>query len=530
MPIGGQPSDSIVCDVLIVGGGTGACAAAYALAKSNLKVVMTEPTTWIGGQLTSQAVPPDEHPWIESFGCTASYRRFRNAIREAYRSLYRLTQEAQSVPHLNPGQGWVSRLCHEPKIALYVLNSMLHAPQTSGRLTVLTETWPVSAKMAGPTVTHVTVENAEGKTTEIKAKYFLDASELGDLLPLTETPYRLGSESTAESGESHATQHPERDNVQGITWCFAMGYDSQKDHRIPMPSTYARWSSYAPDFWVGPLLSWNTLHAHTMEPHTWTLFGSESPTRMGLFDYRQIVSPTVIDEPGLEPVTIVNWPQNDYFLGSILDEASDVVADRLEDSRQLSSCLLFWLQHEAPRPDGGQGWPGLRMRGDITGTRDGFAMAPYIRESRRLEAEFTVLEQHVSAHDRPGEVLGEKFADSVGIGAYRIDLHPSTNGANTVDFSSLPFQIPLGSLISIEKRNLIAAAKNIGVTHITNGCYRLHPVEWNIGEAAGHLAAYCLENHVEPSEVRNSDVHLARFQRLLRHNGFELEWPELRAL
>ncbi|MGG2474547.1 FAD-dependent oxidoreductase, partial [Rhizobium sp. BR5] len=34
--------------------------------------------------------------------------------------------------------------------------------------------------------------------------------------------------------------------------------------------------------------------------------------------------------------------------------------------------------------------------------------------------------------------------------------------------------------------------KNIGTTHITNGCYRLHPVEWNIGEVAGMLAAYCL--------------------------------------
>nr|WP_246320979.1 FAD-dependent oxidoreductase [Paenibacillus germinis] len=29
--------------------------------------------------------------------------------------------------------------------------------------------------------------------------------------------------------------------------------------------------------------------------------------------------------------------------------------------------------------------------------------------------------------------------------------------------------------------------------HITNGCYRLHPVEWIIGEAAGYLAADCLE-------------------------------------
>ena len=40
--------------------------------------------------------------------------------------------------------------------------------------------------------------------------------------------------------------------------------------------------------------------------------------------------------------------------------------------------------------------------------------------------------------------------------------------------------------------NLLPACKNLGVTHLTNGCYRLHPVEWNIGESAGMLAAEAL--------------------------------------
>ena len=42
----------------------------------------------------------------------------------------------------------------------------------------------------------------------------------------------------------------------------------------------------------------------------------------------------------------------------------------------------------------------------------------------------------------------------------------------------------MGALILVRIRNLLAAAKNIGTTHITNGCFRLHPVEWNTGEAA----------------------------------------------
>lgn len=122
------------------------------------------------------------------------------------------------------------------------------------------------------------------------------------------------------------------------------------------------------------------------------------------------------------------------------------------------------------------------------------------------------------------------FKDSVGVGAYRIDLHPSTSGRNYVDLSSLPFQIPLGSLIPRRIENLLPAAKNLGVTHITNGCYRLHPVEWNIGEAAGALVAFCRDRKAAPRQIRNDAKLLADFQQRLRAQGVELEWPETRPL
>jgi hypothetical protein len=58
------------------------------------------------------------------------------------------------------------------------------------------------------------------------------------------------------------------------------------------------------------------------------------------------------------------------------------------------------MQTESPRSDGKQGWPGLRIRPDQTGTEDGLAKYPYIRESRRILAEFTVAEQHVGTDAR----------------------------------------------------------------------------------------------------------------------------------
>ena len=140
-----------------------------------------------------------------------------------------------------------------------------------------------------------------------------------------------------------------------------------------------------------------------------------------------------------------------------------------------------------------------------------------------------VREQDISLEAR-GTGGPAKYPDSVGVGAYRIDLHPSTGGDPYIDLDVWPFQIPLGALLPVRIENVLPAAKNIGTTHVTNGCFRLHPVEWNVGEAAGLLAAYCLERRLAPRQVRASADLMADFQRLLVSQGIELDWPEIHPL
>jgi hypothetical protein len=144
------------------------------------------PTRPIG----SQAVPPDEHPWIESFGCTRSYRDYRRRVRDYYRRNYPLTEAARQLPDLNPGNGTVSRLTHEPRVSLAVLEEML-APFTSGgAVTVLLRHKPIAADVAGDSLRSVTLHDLEtGRDRVISAPHFLDATELGDLLPLAKVEY-----------------------------------------------------------------------------------------------------------------------------------------------------------------------------------------------------------------------------------------------------------------------------------------------------------------------------------------------------
>ena len=61
---------TVKSQIIICGASLGGTLAAYSAAGEGKNVVLLEGTKWIGGQLTSQAVPPDEHPWIEDQGCT----------------------------------------------------------------------------------------------------------------------------------------------------------------------------------------------------------------------------------------------------------------------------------------------------------------------------------------------------------------------------------------------------------------------------------------------------------------------------
>lgn len=523
----------ISTDVAVIGGGLGGVAGALAALRRGLRVVLTDPYPWLGGQLTSQAVPPDEHLWVEQFGVTASYRALREGIRQYYWDHYPLTDRARKDPQLNPGLGRVSRLCHEPRVAVAVIEQLLAPYRSSGRLVVLQPYAPIAVLTEDNTVRTVTLQGQDGQVV-VEARFVLDATETGDLLPLSGTEYRVGAESRAETGEPSAPDEADPQNVQAISWCFAFDH-VEGDHTIDKPAGYEKWRLFQPDFWGAPLLSFVAPNPRTLVPEERTLLVNPDEDRQGdprfdagdkdLWQFRRIAARRNF-VPGLyaSDIVLANWPMLDYLPGSIIDTSD--AASHLAGARELSLSYFYWLQTEAPRPDGGHGWPGLRLRGDITGTPDGFAQAPYIRESRRILACRTIVEQDLSVALR-GDARPVGFEDSVGVGMYRIDLHPSTGGDNYIDVESVPFEIPLGALVPVRTRNLLPAAKNIGTTHISNGAYRLHPVEWNIGEASGELAAFCLEESVAPQAMLAEAGAVRRFQTRLVEAGVEIHWPEV---
>jgi len=518
-------------DILVIGGGLGGVAAALAALKLGRSVILTEEFKWLGGQLTTQAVPPDENPWIEKDGSTASYRQLREGIRNYYRRNYPLTEAARGLVHLNPGSGNVSPICAEPRVGVAVIDELLAPWHGTERLTVLLNTKPTSVEQTGDQFDAVHVDSQEYGPLVLRGRYVIDATELGDLLELGDVEHVIGAESQSQTGEPSALPGEANPmDQQSMSWCFAMSHHPGEDHVIDKPDRYDEWHDYKLDFWPDRQLSFTGPNPVTLEADNRPLFVGDSDTEAAAdnWHFRRILYRLHhVAGHFASDVCLVNWPQIDYCEGPIVGVSPEEAQRHLEGARSLSLSMLYWMQTEAPRHDGGTGYQGLRPASEVMGTLDGLTVAPYIREGRRIKAQFTVSENHVGVDAREGQVGAEQFADTVGVGSYRIDLHPSTAPRNYVDIANWPFQIPLGSLIPERVENLLPACKNIGSTHITNGCYRLHPVEWNIGESVGALAAFCLDKGESPRGVRQTPALLVEFQDLLKQRfAVPLEWSK----
>ena len=556
------------CDILIVGGSTGGVAAALAAAATGALVCLVERGGWLGGQLTSQGVcTPDEQSHIERFGGTRSYYAFREAVRAHYRTTYRLSAEGAAQPHLNPGSCWVSRLSYEPKVGVQILREMLAPHEESGRLQVLynAEVLSVdildmevsspdasdipadsesvdSGQIEARTVHSVIVRTEAGETVRILPRYLLDATDLGDLLAMCGVEgvdWVVGAEAQADTGEPDAPAEARPHWIQPFTFPFALEWSPETADINPIapPHDYAE---------LKALQNYKILHGAISG-----LFTGRAPW----WHYRRLLASANFDDPRIpHDVAMINTAGNDYYGGNILGpdagNSNDIQAT-LARARRASLGYVHWLQTECPREDKredkreenrdeqraesngeltGKGYPEFRLRTDLFDTEDGCSPEPYIRESRRIRAVRPVLEQEIVVRDFQGNPCRGEYAraafmpDTVGIGHYALDIHPNAHGEPNHFVPTRPFQIPLGALVPLRLTNLLPACKNLGTTHLTNGAYRLHPIEWNIGESAALLAAFCLAKRVTPRQILAEEGLLAAFQSLLLERGIPLHW------
>ena len=529
------------CDVLIVGGGLGGVAAALhttfptrpeevgkkSSGKHKLKVCLTEETDWLGGQATSQGVSALDENWlVESSGATSEYQRLRSLIRRHYIRNFKLNSALGNLQYFDPGKCWVSRLAFEPKVAVEQINHILSPALESGNLnlfyrykTVAVETSKSGGKKRITSVTMVNLDN--GEAIEFRPEICIDATELGDLLPLANLPYSSGAEAKSETCEDHAPEIAEPDTVQDIVYPFVIRKDSvASQSENPSPASDQAPPDYDEFNLAGKfsLLGYK-LYANAVKTKP---DGTEQEL-LPFWTYRRLIAAENFNDSRLAyDLSMINWEANDFRGENIIDVDPETQAKRLARAKNQSLGFLHWLKTEAPRDDeNGLGYPNYQLKADVLGTKDGLSKYPYIRESRRIKAETLVTEKHIGKSYNSG-ARAHLFSDTVGIGQYPIDIHgKQITGAAQ---GTKPFQIPLGSLIPRDCENLLAACKNIGVTHIANGAYRLHPIEWAIGTACGALSRLSLDKKRPLKKFFDDSELTFSLQKFLIESGSPLYW------
>jgi FAD dependent oxidoreductase len=520
-------------DIAVVGASLGGVLAAWRACASGRQVVLLAEHRWIGGQMTAQGVPPDEHHLIEHGGASESYLAFRRAMRAHYLSQADFIDRTEMTEGCNPGDGWVSRLCFEPQLAADYFEALLKPYVDSGQLVIhrrvsLQET--IKVEKQGARIQSLTVKSSAGEALNITAAIYLDATDTGALIKQAGLPYRLGKESHDEFGECDAAAIADACDQQPVTFVMALKYSNKVSAPIVRPDDYDFWRRYVLPHYSHALFSESMPGAKLGQSTTLPLFApGNSGQILDWWRYRRVVSSrnwrTARDE-----VSLINWAQNDYGLYPLLDgEKSE--SQVCEAAHMLSRAFMYWLQTEAPRRDDtgrqvGKGYPELQPSVDTLGTLDGFAQQVYVRESRRIVADVTLTQTDIISTDNDLEPVNR--SDSVGVAWYNMDIHPTVVSGHGVNARVRPFTLPLGAFVQTACPNLIPACKNIGVTHLVNAATRVHPIEWLIGEVAGIMACHVLQQSVNSAAnvaaIFKSIIERSTLQKKVSEAGIPLAW------
>jgi hypothetical protein len=511
-------------DIVIVGASFGGVSAALAAARYGKRVALLDAGGSVGGQATSQGLTRwDESTPVTSprtYGSSKSYQVLKDDIRGWYRTYTKVSPQARKSdfnPGFFDGGHPFSADCN---VTETVLRQMLK--DVEANVTIMLDTAVQSADVANGSVRSLQLANGD----TVAATIFVDATDLGDLLPICGISWFIGAEAQSDTEEPHAPGAACAAHVQPVTVGIAVEHRPDgESHVIPKPPNYVPVLIAAQDFHV-----YNARNG--MIGGVFTSAHSPHPEWETLFNYRQYIDHRNFSDPNYAcDRTVINVGCNDYQAAVIPTGDPVIDASTVEDARAVSIAYLYWLQTEAPRDDGsGYGYPNLMVRTDIFGRADGTSPQAYIRESRRISKPIVrILEQHIaiSNSNSPAVRAPMNFSDSCGICTYGIDIHQCYGPPGTPWVGGItvrPFQIPLGSLIPTDASNLITACKNIGATHLTSGAYRVHPGEWAIGEAAGTLAAYCVGQNVLPAQAHANPSRVAAFQLRLLEWGVPIFW------
>lgn len=439
-------------DVLVIGASASGIAAGIQSARMGVNTIITEPTTWLGGMITSAGVCAFDgnHSMPSGF-----FGEFREALYKVYGGPSKVST------------GWVSNTLFEPHVGDSIFKSMVL--DTKG-LTVkyqfkFESVIKSSNRLTGATFVHI----PSNQKVTIYAKQVIDATELGDVLANAGIPYSLGMEASAVTGEDvHVSES--NDIIQDITYVAIL-----KDYGIGADKTIVKPQNYDPAEFDGACTDY---YFNTANP-------KPNVDAIKMLNYGKLPNQKYM----------INWPNrgNDIYLNVVeMDEANR--QSELVKAKEQTIRFIYFIQHQL-------GFKNLGLADDEFPTPDHLPLIPYHRESRRVRGLVRFDVKHIA---KPFESTTPLYRTGIAVGDYPIDHHHKKNpkAPQHLDFYPVPsFNIPLGSLIPQNISGLIIAEKSISVSNVVNGTTRLQAITLLIGQAAGTLAAQSVQQKLDAQDI-----------------------------
>ena len=509
-PIGGNLPPTISplnrnFDVIVVGAGSGGVAAAIEAARLGVSVALLEETDTVGGQMIP--VPNMDEYVIFPQGSGGIYGEFRNKAANYYADPTRFPPNGKSVGTCYWGE---NRYCFEPKVVQQILLSMINA---ESRLKLFTQTKVVNVSKSGNAVTGVVTSDG----TNWQSKIVIDATEYGDIIPLTGAAYRVGNSVSSSVNPNSC--------IQDITYVTPIKkYPNGVPSNLKLNNPPPKYEEYKEEFRNLVTKTGNYPYAGVMPVN----FLAHNQYR-GLPDSSNPASYTSLEGEKITK-TALNWT-NDYpgYLTSATLKVSylenQTERKRLNCEAKLKTLgFIYYVQHDLGEVNwsvaNDEGFDTAYNRANLCDNipaeykiiERNFPPFPYVRESRRIVAINTLTAAEIKANKTDA---ANTFPTSVAMGDYGSDLHNCNTNQNLESdlgetlndsFIAGPFQVPLEVLIPQSLDGFLAAEKNIGVSRLANGGTRLQPITMQTGEAAGALAALSVQGGLQPRQVNPSEV------------------------
>jgi len=490
-------------DVIVAGAGTGGSAAAIQAARMGASVLLLEETDWIGGQMSAAGVTAMD----ESAAYGLRIVRERGIYREFHESMatyyYTLNKDPfrgdRSYGDSNTNAGY------EPKIARAGLYAMIADARKKAPLDLSVRSRVVEVAKSGNTVTGVTIEAAgdggSAQRKQIKSKVLIDATEYGDVIPLTGARYRVGNV-TSDRIDPEAP-------VQDHTWCAVI-----REYPQGVPA-HLRVNQPPPDYGKGPR---PFLKYRMYGGMTWGKDKTQKVYQFRVYTgYRSVpdtISP-LFGEVGEHRNTLTSLNGgNDYptTVATIEDLKQRYADERGGIYRSLS--ILYYLQNElgsnwSLAEDQGYDTPANRaymakigIRPDLIDVASKLPPLPYVRECRRVIGIKTLVAADLARFEK-----AKHFDTSVAMADYFMDLHGTDEhvekdlDSGEIPKGGGPFQIPFEVFIPEKIDGLVPAEKNISQSRMVNGATRMQPSTMLTGQSAGTIAALAVKQQKQPRQL-----------------------------